>query len=572
MSHRTLISHIRRASAALVALLAVMGVGSSIALGQLSYVDRSAGLGVPELDTGKMEIEFGDVDGDGHLDLVTIGDHGSPHGSDEHGVTVWFGDGAGHWSIFQYGNFGYGGVALGDVNHDGFLDVGYGMHHNYSGVDLGDQLLEVALGDGTGQLWTPWDDGLATHGEDWGMFGADFADVDNDGDLDLGATSFGGSNGARVYANNLDGSWTQTSAQACGNSTMLFAFGDFNGDGLADFASAGGSATVAFGDGSGNFTATMAGSRSGISMGDVNDNGRDDLAYVSNGGIKVSTYTDDGTWQDISGNLPASGGFVLTRIADMNVDGFGDIVAFAPGSDTPGTIAIYLGDGAGDWQLATTITTPDCHGFSTLQAGMDLDHNGYPDLLVVQEEDYFIPPFIWVDKNQLYCYAEASTPDTTWIHPLYPRGGETIIAGSVRFIDWTAAIPGGGPSAMAIELSIDGPDGPWMPIVASTPNNGRYQWLVPAGLPTSETCHLRYALDAVHAITPQPFTIVGAYRRGDHDDDGDVDLADFAALPACLTGPDGGPLPAGCVVFDFDLDEDCDFVDIAAYQRAFTGG
>lgn len=75
-----------------------------------------------------------------------------------------------NWSVVQIGNFGYGGVAIGDVNNDGKLDVGYGIHHNYSGEDLGDQILEVALGNGFGTDWTAWDNGLATNGESWGMF------------------------------------------------------------------------------------------------------------------------------------------------------------------------------------------------------------------------------------------------------------------------------------------------------------------------------------------------------------------------------------------------------------------
>ncbi|TET80479.1 VCBS repeat-containing protein, partial [candidate division TA06 bacterium] len=115
----------------------------------LSYVESSAGLIPPTMEGGRTEVEMGDVDNDGNIDLVSIGDHGSPYiNTDQHGIMVWFGDGTGSWSVFQYGDFGYGGVALGDVKGDGMVDVGYGMHHTYSGVDLGDQLLEVALGDG----------------------------------------------------------------------------------------------------------------------------------------------------------------------------------------------------------------------------------------------------------------------------------------------------------------------------------------------------------------------------------------------------------------------------------------
>ena len=148
----------------------------------LAYREQTGGFAAPGLDGGDTEVEFADVNGDGHLDLVSIGDHGSPFvNTQQHGVMVWFGNGSGGWSLSQNGNFGYGGVAVGDVDNDGRLDVAYGMHHDYSSNDFGDQLIEVALGDGSGLAWTPWDDGLATNGETYGMFATDLADVDNDG-------------------------------------------------------------------------------------------------------------------------------------------------------------------------------------------------------------------------------------------------------------------------------------------------------------------------------------------------------------------------------------------------------
>src|SRR5262249_27011936 len=156
-------------------------------------------------------------------------DHGSPFiGSDEHGVMVWFGDGQGNWSVTQTGRFGYGGVALGDVNNDGGMDVGFGMHHNYSGEPLGNRLLGGALRDGSGEQWTPWDEGVATSGETYGMFETDFADVDNDGLLDLGAISFGCCAGLHVYRNNGDGTWYQSFGFVGGNARNNFVFGDVN--------------------------------------------------------------------------------------------------------------------------------------------------------------------------------------------------------------------------------------------------------------------------------------------------------------------------------------------------------
>ena len=57
---------------------------------------------------------------------------------------------------------------------------------------------------------------------------------------------------------------------------------------------------------------------------------------------------------------------------------------------------------------------------------------------------------------------------------------------------------------------------------------------------------------------------------GDSDHDGDVDLSDYAAFAACLTGPGGGLL-LDCDVFDFDEDNDVDVGDFAVFQRSFTG-
>ncbi len=66
-------------------------------------------------------------------------------------------------------------------------------------------------------------------------------------------------------------------------------------------------------------------------------------------------------------------------------------------------------------------------------------------------------------------------------------------------------------------------------------------------------------------------TRVLAFRtvHGDADDDGDVDLDDFAQFISCVTGP-GGMATAPCEVFDFNWDGDVDWPDFAILQRAFT--
>lgn len=503
--------------------------------GQVQYVESSTGLEVPTMEQGQTEIEFGDVNGDGHPDLVSISDHGSPFvNSGEHGIMVWFGDGSGRWSLFQNGYFGYGGIALGDVNGDGLMDVGYGMHHNYSNTDFGNQILEVALGDGTGRNWTPWDDGLATNGETWGMFGCDFADVDNDGDLDLGSISFGCCAGVHVYLNKGDGTWTQSFGFVGGNSTMQFVFGDVNGDGFADFACGHQSGTVYLGDGRGGFrlgdgNLPPAGSsgRLGLSLGDVNRDGRDDLAFVSSSGaLQVWSWVAEGSWQNLSGNLPTSG-FLATHIADMDLDGNGDLVAFALGS-----IRVFRGDGRGNWSLIATLTTPTACGYAAFRAGVDADHNGFPDIVQIAEEN--CRPFVG-GINRPRFFKESSVPPSPWVYPKYPRGGEKWVAGSVRFIEWHAAVPpGAGPARMTLEFSTNGAGGPWSLVVRDAPSNGRYQWRIPASTPGSDNCFLRYTLSTAFgtaiALTPAPFTILAAPCQGDVNGDGVVHDADLALL------------------------------------------
>ena len=62
----------------------------------LDYTESSIGLNYPELEGGRTEMEFADIDGDGNIDILSIGDHGSPY--IQHGIMVWFGDGNGNCS------------------------------------------------------------------------------------------------------------------------------------------------------------------------------------------------------------------------------------------------------------------------------------------------------------------------------------------------------------------------------------------------------------------------------------------------------------------------------------------
>ena len=482
----------------------------------INYVESSSGLAYPEWEGGRTELEMGDVNADGKVDIVSIGDHGNPLiGTDEEGIMVWFGDGRGAWSHYQTGHLGYGGIALGDVNNDGKMDVGYGMHHNYSGTDLGDQLIEVALGDGTGQSWTPWDDGLATNGETYGMFSTDFSDIDNDGVLDVGSVSFGCCNGIHIYRNMGNGTWVQsffTSAGEFSNSSMQFYFGDVNSDGNADIATSEEAGTVYLGNGYGGFTLADGNlppipeddMREGVHIGDANNDGCQDISYVnSSGGVEVWFYSGSSTWTDGSGTLPDTGTYAATQLCDMNLDGNLDVVAFGTAK-----VTVWGGNGSGGWTLLTEFSIPRNGTHQAIRTGADADHNAYPDIVLLSDEKISL----WVYQNFLHFYKEASTPSSRSIKAIYPRGKESFIRGSVRFIDWTSAIPASQDlGTVKIELSTDSSTGPWSIIAENLPNNGRYQWIV-SSEKLSKNCFIRYTLTnssgTSTVITSSAFQIV----------------------------------------------------------------
>lgn len=442
------------------------------------YVETTAPLEPPEWEGGPTEIEMVDLDRDGHVDLVTVGDHGSPFvNSDLHGISVWFGDGTGAFTVQQTGDFGYGGVAIGDVDLDGHLDVAFGVHHDYSDDDFGDQLLEVALGDGTGTGWTPWDDGLATDGETWGMFGTDFADVDADGDLDVGSVSFGCCNGWRVYENHGDGTWTPFDRVAGGNADMLFGFGDVDNDGWPDLAAVHQAGSIYLGDGKGKFTLSESGlpspgtiGRRGTSLGDVDGDARDDVGWIDeDGGPRVFRRTPEGTWIDWTGALPGTGPYDLLELHDMNGDALADVVAFGDGQGQ-----VWLGDGSGGWTAAGTFSTPQPGNGEALRVGGDLDRNGYPDIVALSEEGG-----LFTTQNHLHVWLEDTAASDLTIRIVAPRGGRTLRSGMRSRIHWASAVPGGLASTVRIERSLTGDAGPWTIVADGIPDNGRHEWTVP---------------------------------------------------------------------------------------------
>ena len=471
-------------------------LGTALLAATLAYVDSSQGLlDTPRFEAGNTEFEVADLNGDGFVDLVSIGDHGNPLiGSQEQGVMAWLGDGHGGWTYRRAGELGYGGIAVGDLNGDGTADITYGMHHNYGSTDFGDALLEAALGNGTGFGWSPWDDGLAQEGQSWGMFSTDLADVDGDGMLDIGSGGFGASDGMHVYLNDGDGRWRRSFGFLGGNSGNVFGFGEIDGDGVPDIGVSKEEGTAWLGDGDGFYAAADGtlppvggwGWRDGASLGDVDGDGHDDLAWCDGSdNPQVWLWRTGQQWVSASTGLPTDGRCGRTQLHDMDGDGATDLVTLGAR-----TLRVLAGNGAGTaWSVAAAVTLPDSPGDpNALRAGGDVDRNGRPDIVVVatQRIDTFNV------RNKVRCYRESSVPATLTARVVRPGPHRRLLAGSASFVEWASAVPGGVPSRARIEFSAVGAAGPWTTLADDLPDSGRFQWQVPPT--TCDDCRLRVTI------------------------------------------------------------------------------
>ncbi len=84
------------------------------------------------------------------------------------------------------------------------------------------------------------------------------------------------------------------------------------------------------------------------------------------------------------------------------------------------------------------------------------------------------------------------------------------------------------------------------------------------GLPDGQDVKSGTSADCNNDDVPDECTMADA------DDDGDVDLLDFAAFVDCATGS-GNAIGLGCAVFDTDCDADVDLTDFGTLQRLSTG-
>ncbi len=342
------------------------------------------GQGLPADVDPTLGVALGDVDGDGDLDVVFANYYAQSRLSlnDSTGIFI---DATPNLPTFSDRVYG---VALGDVDGDNDLDI----------------MLAVA---GQDRLWL--NDGSGRFAEATGtrmpraFYSSEvvaLGDVDADGDLDA---VFGDTVGARLLVNDGTGTYIDATAQRMPggqHDIVAVALGDIDGDGDLDVVLGKNlsHSLVYRNDGSGTFVDTTGTSmpRSAqqivsVALGDVD--GDNDLDAVFGNAIdpfgvlpaQDQLYLNDGSgvFRDATARLPRDNDSSWS-IAFGDVDGDNDLdILFAIGSVylVPGQNRLYINDGAGTYRDATAPNVPAGGDVSLAAALGDVDGDGDLDAI-----------------------------------------------------------------------------------------------------------------------------------------------------------------------------------------------
>jgi hypothetical protein len=318
-------------------------------------------------------VAIGDVDGDGHNDLVLQGDNRFP-------------------TVLRYPGFGRRSYLAGepmvrqDLNGDGLVDIAaaYAAAPDQAHVvtmlrrpDRTYQATIVYTREGT------WFDGLG------------IGDTNGDGVADLVLRDVWWHKLVTLFGK-ADGTFPTSTEQALAANVDLAEHGDFNGDGLLDMLwKEGKTVSLSLAAGDGTFAPPVAiystGTPQSVVAYDVDRDGHLDLVitvWVPNV-VSVLLGRGDGTFAPAIGyptGLSAGLEEMPSRvaIADVNGDSFADLAVILPYQSR-----ILVAFGTGDGSFAQWASY-DSLGSATWVHFADMDGDGWPDLIAAKGYGYSV--------------------------------------------------------------------------------------------------------------------------------------------------------------------------------------
>lgn len=335
---------------------------------------------LPPDDDWNWDVALGDVDGDEKLDIIFANDGRN---------RLYANDGSGLFTDVTMVNFPGSsnlswGVALGDVDGDGDLDAIFANTNQN----------ELYLNNGSGLFGDVTLTNLPEDGDD--SRGVALGDVDSDGDLDVVFASRLSRN--RLYINDGYGVFRDAPSSQFpgdgGNTRGVF-MGDVDGDNDLDavFANKDGQNRLYVNDGSGVFTdVTLAhfpedrDNSRGIAMGDVDGDNDPDIIFANRRG-RNRLYLNDGSgvFKDATAILLPTHSDWSLDVALGDVDGDRDLDILVANFDEQN--GLYLNDGSGVFEVATSTHLPVDSDGSLGIVLEDVDGDGDLDIVVANSSD-----------------------------------------------------------------------------------------------------------------------------------------------------------------------------------------
>jgi hypothetical protein len=343
-------------------------------------------------------VEIADMNNDGKPDLIVANERSG-------NVTILLGDGKGAFAPVPGSPFPAGhspnDVALGDFNRDGRLDVAFANHEK--------KYLTVLLGDGRGGLApaprSPFAVEVRPH-----THGVATGDFDGDGNLDLVTEGWGTDQVEVLFGDGkggfrLPGTFFSVGKHPYQRLRVADLNGDgkadLNGDGKADIITTnleGDDVTILLADGRGTFRQPPGSpfpcgdSPFNLAIGDVNGDGKPDLAIVNSPGSTSDRRGKDGLtillgdgaggFRMLAGS-PFATGRIPNRMAigDVDGDGVNDVAVSSPDENN---ITLFVMNRPGRVAAMHTIRVS---GRPKGLAMRDLDGDGKADIVVTNSGD-----------------------------------------------------------------------------------------------------------------------------------------------------------------------------------------
>ncbi|MDB5387996.1 MAG: conserved repeat domain, partial [Planctomycetaceae bacterium] len=368
-------------------------------------------LGTPKPFTtnfSSRDVAVGDLNGDGKLDLVTAEESGAHFSPREGvgGVTVLFGNGDGTFQapIDYFAGANPKSVALGDFNQDGRLDIATANFISDTTNSSGNVSILLGSANGTFQPAANFTT-IGNH-----PIGIAVGDLNADGKLDIAVLNQ--SNDAAILLGKGDGTFQNSVNYLANSATFAgfgaIAIGDLNGDGKADLAAAN---TLLIGKGDGTFpdqqlytylppilnTSFQTSNPQDISAGDLDGDGNIDLAVSMRGTTAILFGNGNGSFRPpvlLTPGIATGLGSYSNRVRLADVDGDGDLDVITLNQNLQqggGAVAVWRNDGSGQFSLPVirNVPMPDYDQFGVgidMEIG-DLNGDGRVDVVVTDVGD-----------------------------------------------------------------------------------------------------------------------------------------------------------------------------------------